>query len=130
VPVLGFQSDDFPAFYQRKVGGGASVRVDARFDDITELANFATKELLRTGRGIVVCNPIPHEHEIPSERFEVWKQEALRLADKAGATGRDATPFVLSRLHSISSEVTLQANIELVRSNARLAGRLAAAMEP
>jgi pseudouridine-5'-phosphate glycosidase len=128
VPVVGFRTGLFPAFYQRSLSEAGPPTVDATFDDVEELAAFVHAELARTGRGIVVCNPIPEDSEIPAPRFEAWKQEALRMASEAGATGRDATPFVLGRLHAISNGETLRANIALVRSNARLAGAIAAAM--
>jgi pseudouridine-5'-phosphate glycosidase len=128
IPVVGFATDLFPAFYQRHLAGSTPPRVDARFDDVASLARFVSLELARTGRGIVVCNPIPEADEIPHHEFEGLKSRALALAQEAGATGRDATPFVLSRLHSLSQGRTLRANIALVRSNARLAGALAAAM--
>lgn len=125
VPVVGFRTGLFPAFYQRSLASPQPPRVDATFDDVAELAAFVSQELARTGRGVVVCNPIPAEDEIAAERFEQWKLDALRMAHEAGAIGRDATPFVLSRLHHVSHGATLKANIALVRSNARLAGELA-----
>ena len=66
VPVVGFGTDRFPAFYRRRSAAG----VDARFDDEHELAAFVRTEMARTGRGIVVCNPIPAEHEISEEDYE------------------------------------------------------------
>ncbi|HYF15484.1 MAG TPA: pseudouridine-5'-phosphate glycosidase [Phycisphaerales bacterium] len=124
VPVVGFRCDRFPAFYRRESGA----KVDARFEDVRSLAAFASRELARTGRGIVVANPIPRGDEVPARVFEEWLRAAAERA--RDAAGRDATPAVLSGLHEVSEGATLRANIALVRSNARLAGRIAAAMPP
>jgi pseudouridine-5'-phosphate glycosidase len=124
VPVIGFGTDRFPAFYLRESDAG----VDARFDDPTELAAFLHAELERTGRGVLVCNPIPAEHEIDPARWSAWLEAAADRAERAGVTGRAVTPAILAELHEHSGGATLAANLELVRSNARLAARLAAAM--
>lgn len=124
IPAIGFQTDRFPAFYQRDGGTTA----DARFDDEPSLARFVRSELARTNRGILIANPIPHADEIPTAKFEQWLAQARSQAAAAGALGRDATPAILSRLHALSNGETLRANIALVKNNARLAARLAAAM--
>jgi pseudouridine-5'-phosphate glycosidase len=125
VPVVGFRTDRFPAFYQRESAAG----VDARFDDIDELARFVSLELARTGRGVVVANPIPVADELPAAEFAGWLAAAQKVVSNAGgAGGRDATPAVLGQLHALSGGATLRANVALVRNNARVAGQLAAAM--
>lgn len=122
VPVIGFRCDRFPAFYMRESGSG----VDARFDDENELAAFLSAELARTGRGVLVCNAIPGADEIGLGDWEKWLAGARREAE--GSAGRDVTPAVLGALHRISGGATMRANLSLVRSNARLAARLAALM--
>ncbi|MFZ4429678.1 MAG: pseudouridine-5'-phosphate glycosidase [Phycisphaerales bacterium] len=124
VCVVGFRTDRFPAFYLRESEAG----VDARFDDERELASFVKAELARTGRGIVVANPIPAEHELPRDLWQTWLAQAVRDTADVAASGRDVTPALLGRLHALSGGRTLTANIELVKSNARLAAKLAAAM--
>ncbi|MBL0871446.1 MAG: pseudouridine-5'-phosphate glycosidase, partial [Phycisphaerales bacterium] len=121
VTVVGFRTDRFPAFYCRDGGAG----VDARFDDEGELAQFIHDELPRTARGIVVCNPIPQQFEIPANQFESWLKQAQDEANAKNADGRDVTPAILGALHRLSGGATLKANIELVKDNARLAARLA-----
>ncbi|MBX3382295.1 MAG: pseudouridine-5'-phosphate glycosidase [Phycisphaeraceae bacterium] len=121
VPVVGFRTDRFPAFYLRESPAG----VDARFDTVPELAGFVASELARTGRGVVVANPIPREAEIALHDWDLWLTKAR---ETASAPGRDATPAILGALHTLSGGRTLHANIELVKDNARLAARLAAAM--
>lgn len=124
VTVVGFRTDRFPAFYRRE----SAAKVDARFDDIEELARFCDCEMRRTGRGIVVCNPIPAEDELADSDWRTWSDQALREASQAGKAGRDVTPFVLGRLHAISGGKTLAANLALVKSNTAVAAALARAM--
>ena len=122
VTVVGFQTDRFPAFYLRD--GGCDV--DVRFDDPAKLAAFLRAELPRAGRGIVVANPIPHEHEIDPALWERWLCEAQERATDSGARGRDLTPALLAGLHEISDGRTLKANIALIKSNARVAAMIEA----
>lgn len=121
IPVVGFQTDMFPAFYLADSGA----RVDARFDDARELADFLAFELARTRRGVLVAHAAPPEHQIDPERFQTWLDEAEVAASQAA--GRDVTPAVLAELHRISGGATLRTNVELVVSNARLGARLAVA---
>jgi len=122
VPVIGYQTDRFPAFYRRDGGIG----VDARFDDVDELAGYIHFELSRTGRGILIANAIPSEHEIDADAWAEWIAKAKAQVQAQGKSGRDATPALLGALHEISGGATLRANLALVKSNAALAGRLAA----
>lgn len=124
VPVLGLRTDRFPAFYVRDGGAG----VDATFDGEPELASFARWEMARTGRGVLVANPIPASDELPADAWAAWSSQAQKLAHEAGATGRGVTPAVLARLHEVSGGATLRANLALVKSNAAAAAKIAAAM--
>lgn len=128
VPVVGFRTDDFPAFYLRKADNATVAPLDARFDDVAELAAFVRHELSRSRRGLLICNPIPREHELRFADWQRWLNESRQLVAAAGATGRDVTPRLLGALHSVSSGATLRANIALVKANAALAGQLARAM--
>jgi pseudouridine-5'-phosphate glycosidase len=142
VPVVGYQTDAFPAFYLREADPPTAVGgVDVRFDDAKELAKFVRFELARTNRGIVVCNPIPREHEIKVADWQKWLGEAearvfgvvdakpsTTAPPARSASGRDATPALLGALHEVSGGATLRANVELVVSNAALAGKIARAM--
>lgn len=121
VPVVGYQTDRFPAFYLRD--GGTDV--DARFDDPADLAKFINRELARSGRGVLVANPIPASHAIEPNVMRAWLDEAQRRA--AGAQGRDLTPALLRELHVISQGATLAANLALVEANVALAARLCSA---
>lgn len=122
IPVVGFRTDAFPAFYLR----GSDARVDARFDDAGELAAFLRNEITRTGRGIVVANPVPHDAAVDHQDWDRWL--ALATASASRATGRDITPAILAKVHELSGGRTLEANIALAVSNARLAGQLSHAI--
>jgi pseudouridine-5'-phosphate glycosidase len=125
VPVIGWRTDRFAAFYQRDGGCG----VDARFDDMAELGRFVRSTLMRSGRGVVIVNPIPAEHEIHNEQWQRWLGAAEAEARAAGATGRDVTPAMLGALHRISDGKTLAANVELVKHNVRVGAALAVAID-
>ncbi len=124
VPVVGFHAESFPAFYRRESGA----RLDASFDSVDDLARYVRQELARTGRGVLVANPIPETSEIPEREWDGWLTEARRQLDAQGMRGRAVTPRLLALLHEVSEGATLRANIALIRSNAKLAGRLCAAM--
>lgn len=124
VTVVGFQTNRFPAFYLRDGGVG----VDATFDDVADLARFVHDELARTGRGLVIANPIPASDELSIRDWTGWLAQAeANVAGKAAA-GRDVTPSILRELHRVSQGATLRANLALVRSNVALAAKLRAAM--
>ena len=124
VPVIGFRTDAFPSFYTRDSGH----TVDARIDDVAELAAYLAGELERTGRGVLVCNPIPEGDELDPEAFASWLEQAEQEAEDQEIAGRAVTPFLLGRLHELSAGQTLEANLALVRSNVRLGAQLAKAM--
>lgn len=124
VPVIGFGTESFPAFYLRRSEAG----VDARFDDVGELAKFVEAELGRTGRGVLVVNPIPEDAELNQDDWRRWLEVAEGEADAQAVRGRDRTPFILGKLHEISEGATLRANIALVKSNVRLAAEICSAM--
>lgn len=124
VPVVGYRTDSFPAFYQRASDAG----VDARFDEPEPLAAFVAAELDRTGRGVLICNAIPEKDELDPIQWSDWLADASEWAERQGATGRGVTPAVLGRLHEVSGGATLRANLALVESNCRLAAQVAARM--
>jgi pseudouridine-5'-phosphate glycosidase len=124
VPVVGFRTDRFPAFYLRE----SDAAVDGRFDQVIDLAAFIADELARTGRGVLVANPIPEQDEISRSNWHSWLEEARRRLDKTPVAGRDVTPALLGLLHEVSGGSTLRANLALVKSNTDLAAQIAAAL--
>lgn len=122
VPVLGYQTADFPAFYSRKSG----LAVDQRVDSPEELARILkVKWDLGLEGGVVIANPIPVEAEIPAEEIQDTIETALREAVQRGVKGKEITPFLLDRLKVLTEGRSLIANIALVKNNARLAARVA-----
>jgi pseudouridine-5'-phosphate glycosidase len=121
VPVIGFATDAFPAFYLRETN--PPLPVDARFDSPKDLAAFVAAELARTNRAILIANPIPPEHEINPRDWDRWLAAATHAAAQ-NIRGRDLTPFLLDHLHRLSSGATLRANIALIKSNTALAADL------
>ena len=122
VPVIGFGTDRFPAFFTRDSGFG----VDSRFDSEAELAvMLRTKWDLGLAGGAVIANPIPPEAEMDPELIDRAIAEALQEASQGAITGKDVTPFLLSRIVSSTDGRSLAANQALIRHNARLGSRLA-----
>jgi pseudouridine-5'-phosphate glycosidase len=125
VPVFGFQTDQFPAFYSCESG----LRVDARFDDIDALAVAVRSHFaLGTGTGVVVANPIARDHELPPAVWQPAIESALADAARQGIRGREVTPFLLERLRVLTEDASAFSNEALLIGNARLAARLAAAL--
>ena len=123
-PVLGYQTDRFPAFYIRDSG----LKVDYRLDDVSQIVQaFRMKEQLEIPGGLVVATPIPVEAELDEVQFDAWLQAILTEVEEKGVTGKDVTPYILSRLHETSSGVTVQANIALIKNNLKLGVELAKA---
>ncbi|OGF15723.1 MAG: pseudouridine-5-phosphate glycosidase [Candidatus Eisenbacteria bacterium RBG_16_71_46] len=122
VPVLGFGTDEFPAFYRRSSG----LPVDRRFDDLGQLALAVRVHFqLGIGSGVVVANPIPVEHELPREQYDAALATALAEAAASDVRGRDVTPFLLGRLRELTEERSVFSNLGLLRHNAQVAAALA-----
>lgn len=125
VPVLGYRTDEFPAFYSRESGHG----VDARLETAEQIARvMRARDALGINGGIVVANPIPQEHEIDRETLDAWTEKALAEAALRNVHGKEVTPYLLGRLHELSGGATQEANKQLVWSNAKLAAQIAIAL--
>lgn len=125
VPVLGYRTTDFPAFYARTSGHG----VDASFETAEQIAAvLRAQHELGLGGGTVVANPVSEEFAIERATLDEWTERALRDASVAGVHGKDVTPFLLSRLHQLSAGATESTNKQLVYANATLAARIACAL--
>lgn len=124
VPVLGYGTDSFPAFWSRDSG----LPVDARVDDPHDIARAMQAQwALGLSAGFVVANPIAPAHEMPRERIELAITEAVAEAEVRGIRGKAITPFLLERVNATTGGDSLDSNVELVRGNARLAARIAVA---
>lgn len=124
VPVLGYRTDDFPAFYTRTSGYAVPLRVDTP-EEIAAL--MRAKDELGLSGGISVANPIPEDDEIPHEEIDAIIDQALADMSERGITGKDATPYLLGRIVEITGGASLTANIALVKNNAHLGAQVAAA---
>ncbi len=124
VLVVGFGTDEFPAFYTRK--SGLTV---PKVQSETDIATIYTeKNRIGVKSAILVANPIPEEYEIEKRVVDKWIDRAVKEANEKGIKGKALTPFLLSRIVEISEGKALSANIELVKNNARVAARIAKAM--
>ncbi|AOT69125.1 pseudouridine-5-phosphate glycosidase [Geosporobacter ferrireducens] len=124
VPVVGFQTADFPAFFTRKSG----YPVDYRVDTVEEVAAaMKAKWNLNLHGGMIIGNPIPLEHEMNRQLIDQAIADALKEANEQGIKGKQITPFLLSKIKGITEGKSLQSNIELVYNNARVGAQIAAA---
>ena len=125
VPVIGYGTEELPAFYTRKSGFG----VDYRVDSPEELAAIyrAQRELNIEG-GMLVTNPIPEEYAMDKAVIDAAIEQALREAKEQGIHGKETTPFLLAKVVELTGGESLESNIQLVLNNARLAARTAAAL--
>ena len=125
VPVLGFGTSEFPAFYRRESG----LPVDRRFDAIASLAAAVRAHItLGLGSGVLIANPIPEADAMALPLYASALDSALASAAEAGVRGRAVTPFLLERMRSITGGESVRANLALLRNNARVAAALAAAL--
>ncbi len=124
VPVIGYGTDEFPAFYTRRSGFG----VDYRVDSPEELAK-ALKIKWEAGLngGVIIANPIPAAHEPALTPIQQATEAALAEAHRMGVKGKEITPFLLAKIKELTGGESLKANVELVLNNARLAAKVAAA---
>ena len=124
VPVIGLDTDDFPAFYCRRSGFG----VDYNAKDPTTVAKIMkAKWDLGLKGGAVIANPIPAQFELDFDEMEKVIQKALAQAKKEGVRGKATTPYLLSFIKEFTGGGSLDANLELAYHNARMAARIAAA---
>lgn len=122
VPVIGYKTSDFPAFYTRKSG----FAVDYRSDSYSEIAlALKTKWNLGLKGGMVIANPIPLEYEMDDDFITEATNRVVALAFEKSIRGKDITPFILANLHEATGNKSLFANKELVYSNARVAANIA-----
>ncbi|HSQ33476.1 MAG TPA: pseudouridine-5'-phosphate glycosidase [Peptostreptococcaceae bacterium] len=122
VPVIGYETDEFPAFYTRNSG----FKVDYRVDSPKELARaLKVKWDLNLKGGIVVGNPIPKEYEMDYNLINNAIQDALGEADEKNIYGKKVTPFLLDKIKTITCGKSLESNIKLVYNNSMIAAQLA-----
>lgn len=125
VPVLGYQTEEFPSFYTRTSG----CRVNAKVDSPAEIAKIIhAKGQLGLKGGILIANPIPKEEALESQLVEAWIRDALKEAQVKKISGKEITPFLLAQITKRSEGKSLKANQALIKNNAKLAALLAVAL--
>ena len=118
VPVMGFGTEELPAFYTRKSGFG----VDYRVDTPAELAAmFRAQRELGFKNGMLVTNPIPEEYAMDKAVIDAAIEQALRESVEQGIKGKETTPFLLARVSELTGGESLDSNIQLVFNNAKVA---------
>ncbi|MBQ1804990.1 MAG: pseudouridine-5'-phosphate glycosidase [Oscillospiraceae bacterium] len=123
VTVIGYGTDELPAFYTRKSGFG----VDYRLDTPAELAAaFHAKRVMGLRGGMLVTNPIPEEYSMDADVINAAIDRAIAEAKKQGIHGKAVTPFLLAKVKDLTGGDSLESNIQLVYNNARLAAKTAA----
>lgn len=125
VPVLGYGTDEFPAFYTRSSGLPVDVRVDTPEE---AAAIIQAKRMLGLPGGVLICVPVPEEHELPAEEASAAIEQALTEADLQAIRGRDITPFLLARVADLTGERSLRANLALLENNVRIGAQVAVAL--
>ena len=126
VPVLGFGTDELPAFYSRSSG----LPLQSRVDSAQQAAQIIQAHWrLGNTSGILVCVPIPKEYEIPREKIEPYIERALRQAEEQKIAGNATTPFLLKRLAEITGGESVKTNVALLKNNVAVASEIAKALE-
>jgi pseudouridylate synthase len=126
VPIVGYQTNDFPAFYTRKSG----YKVDCVANSPEEIADIlkAKWEIPYLNGGVLIANPIPEEFSMNKGQIDRAIEKALELAEDEGIKGKEITPFLLAAVEKITEGKSLVSNIELVLNNAALAATIALKM--
>jgi len=122
VPIIGYKTSDLPAFYSSKSGFNVDYRVDSAFD-ISEI--LKTKWSLSINGGVLITNPIPKTFELELTMMNKAINKAIIEAEKEKITGKEITPYLLSKVNEITQGKSLNANIKLIQNNAVLASKIA-----
>lgn len=122
VPVLGYKTDELPAFFTRKSG----FKVDYRMDSPEEIAAAVkAKDALGLSGGMLVANPVPEEYSMDPDKIEAVISEAVEEAKALGISGKKVTPFLLEKIRNVTGGDSLFTNVKLVLNNAALAAKIA-----
>lgn len=122
VPVVGYQTDELPAFYTRKSGFG----VDYRVESPAEMAKaLKTKWDLNLKGGVVIANPVPEAYQMDFDTINNAIADAVKEAAEKGIKGKESTPFLLGKVKEITKGASLTTNIELVYNNAKIGAQTA-----
>ena len=124
VPVIGYQTDELPAFFTRQSG----IKLNSFSETPDNIAHICkVKNDLNIEGGVVIANPVPKEHELPKSYIDGIIEEAVKEAETQGISGKDSTPFLLGKIVEKSDGKSLNTNIKLVENNAVLGAKIAVA---
>lgn len=122
VPVVGYQTDELPAFYSR----GSGIALNQRADTPQDVARIAYAHwALGFRQGLILTVPVPEEEAIERAEMEAWIDQALRQAQQDGIHGNAVTPYLLDKVSALSQGRSMQSNIALLLNNARVASEVA-----
>jgi pseudouridylate synthase len=121
VAVVGYRTDEFPAFYARSSG----FKLEHRCDGLHDLARTIRLQRDIGPGGLLIANPVPHDHALEEAAIETRIAEAVAEAKAQGVGKKEATPFLLKRVVELTGGQSLAANIALIRNNAMLAAQTA-----
>ena len=124
VPLVGYGTDEFPAFYSIKSGLNTTIRLDSP-QEIVEFASIHWEIGMKSA--VLVCQPLPPEDELPGEQVDQAIEQARREAKEQHIHGQPLTPFLLARLSELTGGASLKANLALLLNNARLGAQIACA---
>lgn len=126
VPVVGYRTDEFPAFWSR----GSGLKAPLRLDSAAEIAAFQrARETIGINGGMLIANPVPETDEIPAVRMQGFIAASLASAKEAGISAKEVTPYLLADMFERTAGSSLKTNIALVMNNARLAADIAKALK-
>ena len=124
VPVIGYQTDELPAFFTRQSG----IKLNSFSETPDDIAHICkVKNDLNIEGGVVIANPVPKEHELPKSYIDGIIEEAVKEAETQGISGKASTPFLLNKIVEKSEGKSLNTNIKLVENNAVLGAKIAVA---
>ncbi len=126
VPVIGYQTDEFPAFYSRESG----LRNSGRVESAEEMATLAQTHWTLGGGGLLLAAPLPGDAALAHEQIDGWIEVALKDAQVEGVRGQAVTPYVLKRVSELSGDKSLKANLALLKNNAGIAAEVATHLSP
>ncbi len=121
VPVVGYQTNEFPAFYSIESG----LQTGARVENASEAAELAQTHWQLGGGGILLAAPPPKESALPRDQVERWIEQAITEGEAQGIKGQAVSPFLLKRVSELSGGKSLQVNLALLKNNARIAAQVA-----
>lgn len=122
IAVIGYGTEELPAFFTRESG----FKVNYRMDTPREIAKaIYTKEQLDMSQGMLICNPIPEEYSMDANEIETVIEKAIDEANELGVKGKNITPFLLDKIQKLTKGESLESNIKLVFNNAKLATQIA-----